>query len=169
MYPWYCTHRSTWRSVFTCVCWTPKLWFINLIMCSRSQSVTLVALIKVMECRSRHKSQACSYTAFNYGFASLLGWPSLDAATFSVHLRKKKKKIGHFLLCNVVISCYAGVKSQSNQAPVGMTLTSTPVNSGGFIMMNAANIERMSPLPIDFQLCSSGKYDHPGRQMHMEL
>lgn len=57
----------------------------------------------------------------------------------------------------MVIICYEGMESQSNQAPMGMTLTSTPVNSGAFIMMNAANIERMSLLRIDFQLWSEGK------------
>lgn len=33
-------------------------------------------------------------------------------------------------------------------------------------MMNAANIERMRPLPIDFQLRSEGKYDHPRANAH---
>lgn len=36
-------------------------------------------------------------------------------------------------------------------------------------MMNAANMEGMSPLTIDFQLWSSGKYYHPRQQMHIEL
>lgn len=54
------------------------------------------------------------------------------------------------LLSSIVISCYEGMESQSNQAPLGITLTSTPVNSGGFILINAANIGRMSTLPIDF-------------------
>lgn len=53
----------------------------------------------------------------------------------------------------MVIRVYEGMESQSNQAPVGMTLTSTPINSGSFIMMNAANIERTSYPTIDFQLC----------------
>lgn len=61
--------------------------------------------------------------------------------------------ITHFLLCNTVICCYEGMKSESHQAPLGMTLTSTLVNNGGFIMMNVANMKRMSPLLIDFQLC----------------
>lgn len=67
----------------------------------------------------------------------------------------------HFLLCNMVISRYEGMESQSNQAPVGMPSTSTPANSGAFIMMNAANIQRMGPLVIDFQQQPNGKYDHP--------
>lgn len=61
----------------------------------------------------------------------------------------------------MVISCYEGMESQSNQAPVGMTLTSTSANSRAFIMMNAANIQRMGPLVIDFQQQPNGKYDHP--------
>lgn len=68
------------------------------------------------------------------------------------HAEETAAHITHFLLCNMVISCYEGMESQSNHAPMGMTLTSTPVNSGAFIMMNAANIEGMSPLLIDFQL-----------------
>lgn len=44
------------------------------------------------------------------------------------------------------------MKSESHQAPLGMTPASTLVNSGGFIMMNVANMKRVSPL-IDFQLC----------------
>lgn len=77
--------------------------------------------------------------------------------------------ITHFLFCSMVISCYEGIESQSNQAPMGMTLTSTPINSGAFIMMNAANIERMSHLAIDFKLWPNGKYDHLRQQLHMKL
>lgn len=47
--------------------------------------------------------------------------------------------ITHFLLCNTVICCYESMKSESHQAPLGMTPASTLVNSGGFIMMNVAN------------------------------
>lgn len=52
--------------------------------------------------------------------------------------------IAYFLLCNMVISCYGGTESQSNHAAVGLTSTSTSINSGTFIMMNIANIQRVS-------------------------
>ena len=75
----------------------------------------------------------------------------------------------HVMGCNMVITCSEAMESQPYQAPVGMTLTSTPVNSRGFIMTNVANIEQMNPLLIDFQLCSIGKCDHPRQQMQMEI
>lgn len=77
--------------------------------------------------------------------------------------------IAYFLLHRMVISCYEEMESQSHQASAGNTATSTPVNGGGFIMMNVANKERMRSPRIDFQLCSIGKYDQPRQQSHMEI
>lgn len=64
----------------------------------------------------------------------------------------------------MVISCDEGAGGESRQAPQGMTLISTPVNSTGFIMTNPANIEPGSTLPIDFKLCSIGKCDQARRK-----
>lgn len=88
----------------------------------------------------------------------VLNWKTVVSGRHANIQRKAETPVTHFHLGSMVISCYGGMESQSNQAPVGATSTSTSVNSGGFIMMNAVNIGRMSHLPIDFQLRPNGKY-----------
>lgn len=114
-----------------CLNWIPKLWFISLI----TFSFTLLWW-------THTRRRLAAILAFNYGSACLFHWSSLVA----VKLHVESKIIGahggrhvntvahvtHFLLRNMVIICYECMESQSNHVPVGMTLTSTPVNSRRF-------------------------------------
>ena len=69
----------------------------------------------------------------------------------------------------MLISGYQGMESQSNQAPVRMTLTSTPVYSEAFIVINAANMEKTAPFLLISQQLSFGKYDFSRYAIHVEL
>lgn len=147
------THDS--KKQFLCDNFMRGLRFINLIMFSQSQSRILVLQIKLVECKGGRTSWVCSYTVLQLSGSRIMTF-------IKNHGQKEKRKPPdettahciHFLVCKMAISCYEGMENQSHQAPVGMTATSTPVNREGFIMMHVANIERMSPLLIDFQLCS---------------